>query len=121
MGNHEKVGAVFNNLYVEIPFESVCFPNDKSEVFLNAYAFAFGRVAVFDENILYKLKSSAEQIYFALIANGNLAQISSVMPLSAVIMIYAGIDKELGIENIAIYNGVSNEDIEQIISLIENK
>ncbi len=121
MGNEGKTGVVFNNLYVEVPFESVYFTHDKTDVFLNAYAFAFGRVAAFDEKILHKLKKSAEEIYFTLLTNGNISEISDVMALCAVIIIYAGVDKELGVENIMVYNGASNEEIERVITLIENK
>ena len=82
---------------------------------------AVGRVVAFDENLLPKLKKSAEEIYFTLIANGNLDKITEVMALCSVIIIYARIDKELGDENIAALNGVSYEEIEKIIILIENK
>ena len=121
MGNEDKTGVVFNNLYVEVPFEKIYFTHGNSEVFLNAYAFAFGRVAAFNEKILHRLRKSAEEIYFTLIANGNLDKISDVMALSAIIMSYSKVDKELGAENIAVYNGVSYEEIEKIIALIENK
>ena len=121
MGNEGNTGVVFNNLYVDVDFEPIYFTHGNSEVFLNAYAIAVGRVVAFDENLLPKLKKSAEEIYFTLIANGNLDKITEVMALCSVIIIYAGIDKELGDENIAALNGVSYEEIEKIITLIENK
>lgn len=120
MGNTTKTGVVFDHVYTVIQFESVGFMLDKNGVFLNAYAFAFGRISALDEKNLYKLKNSAEELYFKLLDNGNLRKISDIPALSAVIILNAKLSDSFTAETVIAYSGATYEEVEKTIMLIES-
>jgi len=118
MGNDKLTGLVYGNVYSRLPFERVEFTEDCSEIFLGAYAIAFGRMAPYDENELYKLKDSVYDIYYKLVSNGNLKKVNDVLALAAFITINAGIKIKLMSEELITYIGSSVENVNKIIKLV---
>ncbi len=118
MGNDKLTGLVYGNVYSRLPFERVEFTENCPEIFLGAYAIAFGRMAPYDENELYKLKDSVYDIYYKLVSNGNLKKVNDVLALAAFITINAGIKIKLMPEELITYIGSSVENVNKIIKLV---
>ena len=117
MGNDKLTGLVYGNVYSRLQFEKVEFTEDSASLFLGAYAIAFGRMAPYDENELYKLKDSVYDIYYRLVSNGNLKKVTDVLALAAYVTINAGIKIKLMPEELIMYIGSSVEKVNKIIKL----
>lgn len=121
MGNSGLTGMVYGNVFSRVPFEKVEFTEDQADVFLTAYAIAFGRLSPYDEEELYKLKISAYHIYYALIGNGNVKKVNDVIALASYITINAGMKIRLSAEEIIEYVGSTVEDVNKIIKLTKSE
>ncbi len=121
MGNDKTTGMVYGNVYSKIPFEKIEFSDDVNDLFLSAYALAFGRLAPFDEEELYKIQLSAYELYYALLANGNLRKVSDVIALSAFIAINADMEIKLTNNELIEYMGSTVKDVNKIIKLVSSK
>ena len=117
MGNDKLTGMVYDNVYFRVPFEKVQFTEDKGRVFLSSYAVAFGRMAPYDENQLYKLKISADDLYYTLLSNGNLRKVNNIVALAAYIVINADISIKLSNDELIEYIGSSVKEVNKIIEL----
>ena len=121
MGNSGLTGMVYGNVFSRVPFEKVEFTEDQSDVFLTAYAIAFGRLSPYDEEELYKLKISAYNIYYTLIGNGNIKKVNDVIALASYITINAGMKIRLTAEELIEYVGSTVEDVNKIIKLTKSE
>ena len=117
MGNDKLSGLVYGGVYSRVPFEKVEFTDSLEDLFLGAYAIAFGRMAPYDESELYKLRDSVYDIYYRLVSNGNLRKVSDVLALAAFITVNAGITIQLMPEELIVYIGSSVENVNKIIKL----
>jgi hypothetical protein len=117
MGNDKLTGMVYAGIYMRVPFEKIEFTDGSEDLFLGAYAIAFGRMAPYDESEIYKLRDSVYDIYYRLISNGNLRKISDVLALAAFITVNAGITIKLMPEELIVYIGSSVDDVNKIIKL----
>jgi hypothetical protein len=117
MGNDKLTGLVYGGVYSRVPFEKIEFTDGSEDLFLGAYAIAFGRMAPYDENELYKLRDSVYDIYYRLLSNGNLRKVADVLALAAFITVNAGITIKLMPEELIVYIGSSVEDVNKIIKL----
>lgn len=113
MHNDKLTGLVINNVYSRIQFDRVEFTEINGDIFFKAYAIAFSRVAVFaDPKELFKLKISADDLYYKLLLNGNLKGIKNVSTIAGTIIIKANINS---------LKMFSNKDICEYIGTTENK
>lgn len=117
MGNDTLTGFVYGGVYSRLPYEKVEFTEGKGEFFLSAYAIAFGRIAPYDEDELYKLKISAYDIYYKLLKSGNIRKVNDMLALSAYIVINAGLSVKLSAEEMIDYIGSTVEEVNKIIKL----
>ncbi|MBQ7408243.1 MAG: hypothetical protein IJW13_03105 [Clostridia bacterium] len=119
MENDKLTGLVYGGVYTRIQYEKVQFTEENGEVFYSAYAVAFGRIAPYDESVLYKLKISAYDIYYKLISNGTARKVSDVIALAAIIILRAGINVGGSIERLLDYVGSDMPAVEKIMKLID--
>lgn len=89
MGYEEPAGLVSDHIYSKIPFEHVEFDGSGGDMFREAYAFAFGRIAPYCEKEMYKLRVSAYEIFDKITANGNIGKIKKTEVLAALMVRHA--------------------------------
>lgn len=118
LGNDKLTGIVYGDVYSQIQFENVEFTQGNSDLFLSAYALAFGKFSPYEEKELYKLKISAYDIYYKLLQEGNLRKVSDITALSALITINAKIEGEFASDDIIEYFGAQKEEVKKIIGLL---
>ena len=117
MGNDKLSGMVYGGVYSRVPFEKIEFTDGAEDMFIGAYAIAFGRMAPYDESEIYKLRDSVYDIYYRLLSNGNLRKVNDVLALAAFITVNAGITIKLMPEELIVYIGSSVENVNKIIKL----
>lgn len=83
-------GVVYGNLFKKVRIKEVAFEGDKANLFRKAYAYAFGRISVIEDNKrLLKLEKSALELQSAVVGKGRgdmLAE-NSIAPLACAIFI----------------------------------
>lgn len=119
LGEDKAAGVAYSGVYSRLQFERAEFGGEKSDLFLDAYAIAFGRLSPFSDEDLCKIKTSAYDVYYKLGRNGNLRKVNDPLTLAAAIALLCGIETGAKREEILDYFAVKPEKLKKLLSLIE--
>lgn len=117
-GNEEETGMVFNHIYSKVPFERVEFNDECGNLFRSAYALAFGRLAPYFENEIYKLRISAYSIYEKFLASGKIRKVKNVSALAALMTKLSGIDISSELVEVFKYLGATSTAVNNLEKLL---
>lgn len=120
-GNDKLTGAVFSGVYSRLQFERAEFRGEKSSLFLEAYALAFGRLAPICEHELYKIKTTAYDFYYKLCRNGGVKKINDVVALAAAIAVKSKCDAGFDGEQFIEYFSAKPETVNKIFELLNKE
>jgi len=118
-GFDKLCGAVYGNIYRKLQFLKLDFSDANGDIFVKAFAFAFGRISVFENEKLYKLRDGAYEIYYSLTGNGNIKKVNNINALAAVMFIYSGLGLLKGNKNIAVFFDCKYENLVEILELLK--
>ncbi len=122
LGNDKPTPMVFGSIYMNVPYEKVEFNEERGDVFKDAYAVVFGRLAPYAENELYKLKNAAYDIYYKFLANGNIKKVSDPLPLAGLILSNTDLINSKKIPGgVMSYLGTSKSEVKKLQALLEQE
>lgn len=119
-GRKDKLSVVYNSIYSEItllPLDVLW--NDKTDVWMRAYAVAFSRMSAFYKVDLMKIRDAAVETLSALFNNGNLSLITDVDAFAVAMVVLSGIQQSKQLSLICSYFFTDTETTNQILQLIK--
>ncbi|MBR6737892.1 MAG: tetratricopeptide repeat protein [Clostridia bacterium] len=112
-GLDEELPVAFSNVFMKIRLYKANFEGENSHAFLEAYSYAFAKLAHAEKD-LFPLKESAENIYNQLKEKGLLLKITDVKALSAVMYELSSISKIVSRREYAKYFQANLKKIKEI-------
>lgn len=119
LGEDKAASVAYSGVYSRLQFERAEFGGEKGDLFLDAYAIAFGRFSPFSDEDLGKIKTTAYDVYYKLGQNGNLRKVNDPLTLAAAIALLCGIETGVKREEIIDYFAVKPAKLKKLLSLIE--
>ena len=122
LGNDKPTPMVFGSIYMIVPYEKVEFNEERGDVFRDAYAVVFGRLAPYVENDLYKLKNAAYDIYYKFLSNGNIKKVNDPLPLAGLILSNTDLINSKKLPGgVMAYLGTSKSEVLKLQQLLEQE
>lgn len=117
-GYEGELGAVFGNVFRKIPFYKAVFGAQAEKTFIEAYAYAFAKIAPIESDTK-SLRDSIEDVYMKLDEKGLLFMELDVKALAAVAYELSGIAKINSRREFSKYFDASLRKIKEIKELIK--